>query len=261
MRRTYYILQHREAVDVTQPVGTLVKAMEVLEALGEVAPIGVLELSRHLGMDKSAVSRILTTFKSRDYVRVIEDGRYDLGLRLFELGQAMHERMPIRNTVIPHINAIARETDETAFAVHISQGEIAFLYDCVSTQDIRLGEQSGMRASPWEHPAGKAILAYLEEDAVLDELSSARRKNQKGLPTVSDLRGELASIRKQGYAVQRDAEKCLVSVPVLSETHPVNVALTLGGPSFRFSQSRVKSLAKFLIGHAEQVSQTLGWSK
>jgi len=233
--------------------------MDVLDALGESAPIGVLELSRRLEMDKSAVSRILTTFKSRDYVRVIEDGRYDLGLRLFELGQTMQERMPFRETVIPHVDTIARETGETVFAVHYSQGQIAYLYDCVSTQDIRLGERRGMRASPWNHPAGKAILAHHHEAAVLDALASARRTQRKGLPTVENFRRELARVRKRGYAEQRDADKCLISAAVLNATHPVSAALMLGGPAFRMAPSRTKSLARTLIQHAREVSRSLGW--
>ncbi len=244
---------------MSQPVGTLVKAMDVLDSLGEAAPVGVLDLSRRLGMDKSAVSRILTTFKSRDYVRVNDDGRYDLGLRLFELGQAMHERMPFRDTVIPHVDAIVRETGETAFAVHFSRGQIAYLYDCVSTHDIRLGERSGMRASPWNHPAGKAILAYHDGDTVLDDLTAVRRRSRKGLPTVDTFRRELAVVRKQGYATQRDAEKCLISVPVLNEVQQVNAALMLGGPAFRMPRSRTGSLARVLIQHATEASCSLGW--
>ena len=68
---------------MAQHVGTLVKAIHVLNALGESGPVGVLALSRELKIDKSAVSRMLTTLKAYDYVRVVEDGRYDLGLKLF----------------------------------------------------------------------------------------------------------------------------------------------------------------------------------
>ncbi len=242
-----------------QSVGTLVKAMNVLDALGETAPVGVLDLSRRLNLDKSAVSRILTTFKSRNYVRVNDDGRYDLGLRLFELGQAMHERMPFRETVIPHVDAIARETGETAFAMHFSRGQIAYLYDCVSTHDIRLGERSGTRAAPWNHPAGKAILACHDEDSVLDDLATARRRSRKGLPTIDTFRRELAAVRKQGYSEQRDAEKCLISVPLLNEVQRVNAALMLGGPVFRMPLSRTGSLARILIQHATEASCSLGW--
>ncbi len=240
-------------------VGTLVKAMNLLDALAESAPIGVMELSRRLEMDKSGVSRLLTTLKSRNYVRVAEDGRYDLGLRLFELGQLLQDRLPFRKAIIPHVDAIASETGETAFAVHYSQGQIAYLYDCVSTQDIRLGERTGMRTSPWNHPAGKAILAYHDEGAVLAELSSARRTGRAGLPTIDAFRRELACIRKQGFAEQRDTDKCLIAVPVLNSAAPVGAALMVGGPSSRIKPSTIKQLVRIVTHHATEVSRTLGW--
>ena len=242
-----------------QQLGTLLKATKVLDALEKAAPVGVLELSRRLGMDKSAVSRILTTLKSCDYVRVTEEGHYDLGLRLFELGRTMQERMPIREAVIPHVDAIVHETGETAFAVHWSQGQIAYLYDCVSMQDIRLGGRSGVRALPWNHPAGKAILAYHPEAAVFKALSSARRKQRMGLPTVEHFRRELTRNRKQGYVSQHDAEICLIAVPVLNDTAPSCLAIMLGGPAFRMLPSQTKSFAKLLIKHAGEVSRSLDW--
>ena len=82
-------------------MGTLVKATNLLDTLAVSAPIGVMELSRRPEMDKSGVSRLLTTLKFRNYVRVGEDGRYDLGLRLFELGQLLQDRLPFRKAIIP----------------------------------------------------------------------------------------------------------------------------------------------------------------
>lgn len=246
---------------MSQLLGTLVKAMDVLDALGEVAPIGVLDLSRHLGMDKSAVSRILTTLKTRGYVISRENGQYDIGLRLFELGQTLQERMPVRNVLIPHVDDIAQETGETTFALHYTQGQVAYLYDCVSSKDIRLGERTGMRKPPWHHPAGKAILAFRDESEALDELSDARRIDSKGLPTVAAFRSELSKIRKQGYAEQRTDEICLISAPIRNEiTNRSTAALMVGGPAFRISSSRARSLANILIQHAFEVSRALGWT-
>jgi DNA-binding IclR family transcriptional regulator len=245
---------------MSQLLGTLVKAMDVLDALGEVAPIGVLELSRHLGMDKSSVSRILTTLKTRDYVIARENGQYDIGLRVFELGQTLQERMPVRSVLIPHVEKIAHETGETTFALHYTHGQVAYLYDCVSKHDIRLGERAGMRKPPWGHPAGKSILAFREESETLDALAAARRVESKKLPTIAGFRSELAKIRKQGYAEQRDAEMCLISAPIRNAmTNQATAALMLGGPAFRIPSSRVRSLASTLIRHAKEVSQELGW--
>ncbi len=245
---------------MSQPVGTLVKAMDVLDLLGESAPLGVNEISRILEMDKSTVSRMLTTLKSRDYVRLSPDRTgYDIGLRVFELGKSVQERMPVREALIPHVDALAEETGETVFALHYSKGLVAYLYDCVSSQDIRLGERSGLRVEPWNHPAGKTILAFRRRDEVMSKFATRRRTSRAGLPTIETFRKEIDRIQQQGYDEQRDEEKSLISVPILNATGNVNAALMVGGPIFRMPKKRTKTLVSQLAKHAWEVSRKLDW--
>jgi DNA-binding IclR family transcriptional regulator len=159
---------------------------------------------------------------------------------------------------MPHVDSLSRETGETAFAVHYSQGDVAYLYDCVSSRDVRLGERTEMRTAPWSHVAGTAILAFRDEAAVLDELRAARNTNKDGLPTVEAFRRELARVRRQGYAVHRDAEKCLIAAPILGPSQPVSAALMVGGPAFRVKPATQRKLARIVIRHADRVSRDVG---
>lgn len=242
-----------------QQVGTLVKAMSLLDALAEAAPVGVMELSRRLKMDKSGVSRLLRTLKSHDFVRVDEDGRYDLGLRLFELGQVLQERLPFRKAIIPHVEAIARETGETAYAVHYHRGEIAYLYDRVSDQEIRLGARTGIRCPPWNHIAGKVILAQHDESSVHDDWRAAKAAGIKRLTAWKDFQRELLKIREQGYAVEKQDDKCLVAAPLLNAYAPSRASLMVGGPSFRMKTQQIDRIAKIVTNHAAKASRALGW--
>ena len=244
---------------MSQQVGTLVKALSLLDALAESAPVGVMELSRQLKMDKSGVSRLLMTLRSHNFVRVDEDGRYELGLRLFELGQILQDRLPFRQTIIPHVEAIARETDETAYAVHYHHGEIAYLYDCVSNQEIRLGAKTGIRCPPWNHIAGKVILAQLEESSVERDFQSAKAAGGMRLPSWKDFQSELQEISKQGFGVDKQDDKFLVAAPLLNAHSPGGASLIVGGPSFRMKTQQIGRLAKIVINHAAQASQALGW--
>ncbi len=243
-----------------QPVGTVIKAMDLLDALAKEGPVGVMELSRRLAIDKSAVSRLLSTLKSRQYVRACDDGRYDLGLQLFHIGQRLQNRMPFRQLIIPFVKALAAETGETAYAVHESHGQIAYLYDAVSTQEVRLGERTGLRCAHWDDIAGKAILACREEQSVLDALQAAWKIDRRGLPARNKLCHELARIRQQGYAVEREGEKCLVAAPLLRLHGLVTAAFVVGGPSYRISASKAKQLSQAVVRYAAKASITIGWT-
>lgn len=242
---------------------TILKAMRVLEALGDDGPVGVTELSRRLEMDKSIVSRVLSTLKSHSFVRVLNSGKYDLGLRVFELGQMVIERLPFRNMIIPHVETLAAETGETAYAGSINQGEVVYLYDAVSGQAIRLGARAGLRRPPWDDAAGKAILAFENEDAVLADLRAARKAKRGSLPTVASFQRDLARIRRDGFAADTKGGGdgvAAVAAPVRDHTGRAIAALGVGGPVARFTDAHVARLAKMVVEHGRRVSVELGWT-
>jgi len=240
-------------------VGTLVKTMDVLDALGDSGPLGVMELSRMLSMDKSGVSRLLSTLRSREYVRVLSDGRYDLGLRLFELGQILQARMPIRQAVVPHVEALNRDTGETTSAAHYHLGHISYLHDAVSNKEIRLGGRVGMRCLPWNDICGKAILAFCDEDYVLKCLEFDRKSEINPLPSAKTLLSELAGIRKKGYAMEKTEDRCIIAAPLPCNHRPNFIALMCGGPTSRIKPADAKRLSEFAVHHAQEAAKSLGW--
>jgi len=239
-------------------LGTILKAMRVIETLADSGPMGVSEMSRRLGMHKSVVSRVLSTLKSHSFVRTLPDsGHYDLGLRVFELGQTVIERLPFRKMVIGHVEGLARETGETAYAGTFNHGEVVYLYDAVSRQAIRLGPRAGLRRAPWRDALGKVILAFQEERMVLADLRKDRGTRRAGLPDAACFHREMRRIRRRGYAVERDSDgEGVVSVaaPIRGYTGQVTAAIGVGGPAFRFTETRIVELCRLLVDRADRVS-------
>ncbi len=242
-------------------VGTLIKAMNLLNTLGERGPMGVMDLSRMLDMEKSGVSRLLTTLKSEDYVRVLIDGRYDLGLRLFELGQILQERMPIRRSIIPHVEALARESGETASSAHYHQRYIAYLHDVISEKEIRMGGRVGIRCLPWKDVCGKVILAHCEEEYVLECLKFDRMSGHRPLPSPKAILLELEKIRSRGFAAETTREHSVVAAHIPSEHRPPSLAMFVGGPSSRIKEANIPDLGIVTALHAKQAAESLGWKK
>jgi len=240
-------------------VSTIVKAMDVLDALGNTGPLGVMELSRMLKMDKSGISRLLSTLKSRQYVRVLAGGRHDLGLRLFELGQILQARMPVRQAVIPHVEALNRATGETTSAAHYHLGQVSYLHDAVSNHEIRLGGRVGVRCLPWNDICGKAILAFCPEDYVLQCLEFDKKSGYESLPSPESLLSELAMIRENRCVVEKTEDRCVIAAPLPSKHQPTFIALMCGGPTSRIKNADIKRLSETAILHAQEASESLGW--
>ncbi|MAT16448.1 MAG: hypothetical protein CMJ46_14390 [Planctomyces sp.] len=249
---------------MAQPVGTLVKAMSLLNALGEKGPMGVMDLSRSLDLDKSAVSRLLTTLRSGGFVRVIDDGRYDLGLRLFELGVYLQNRMPIRKLIIPFVERLSRETEETAIAVHSDQGQMAYLYQAISPHDIRLEEPVGLRCPLWNHIAGRLLLSHFPDDFIQQIWENDRKSGLNPPDEWESFSAEFNKYRTQNYAIERGDEKAYVVVPMptspeLIGSRKISAALMVGGPTYRLSQKRLTEIATLAQGIATEAAIEVGW--
>jgi len=75
-----------------------VKGLRVVETLAKHPHLsGVTELARHLGLTKSNTHRLLQTLVASGYVRNLEQGgRYELTLKLWELGAAIVDRLDLK---------------------------------------------------------------------------------------------------------------------------------------------------------------------
>ena len=83
-------------------VKSLAKALNVLNCFIQEPELGVTEISERLGLYKSNVCDILTTFQSLGYVDQSErTGKYHLGYRILELSHAFTTSMGFRKTIIP----------------------------------------------------------------------------------------------------------------------------------------------------------------
>ena len=71
--------------------------------------LGTNELARRTGLHPSSVSRLLATLVDAGLVEhVAETGRYRLGLRLVQLGNAVLARLDLREVARPHLRGAGR---------------------------------------------------------------------------------------------------------------------------------------------------------
>ena len=72
----------------------------------------------------------------------------------------------------------------------------------------------------------------------------------------------LARVARQGYAVangELEVGYVAIGAPVRRHDGEVIAAISLGGPSTRFTDSRIRALVKPVTEAAARVSQRLGW--
>ena len=237
--------------------GRSVSVLAALEAAGE---LGTNELARRTGMTASTASRQLGTLLHAGLVECDEsNGRYRLGMRLVQLGNAVLARLDVRNVARPHLEALVADVGETA-TLSVAAERDAITVDFVPTDHYvrgvtHLGRPSVAHATA----AGKAMLAFLNR---LPEPPLARY-TEKTITDPAALARELERIRARGWAAayeEREDELNAIAAPVLDSHRELAAVVALQGPIPRFGRAAARAAVPLLLGRTREISHELGWT-
>lgn len=245
-------------------IKSLKKAIDVLNCFIDKQPIGITEISEKLGFYKSNVHSILTTLAALDYVdQDKETGKYYLGIGALRLGHAIGDRYSFKNVAKKHITLIADETGEQVYFTVPFDGHTYFLDTAYpdSGAPVLLGNIKNPLEMLHTTGSGKAMMAYMSHDYLEEYLSKPlARTTEYSITDASKLIKELESIKKQGYATDRQEAligiSC-VAVPILSVGGDVMGAISISGPSPRFSEEKIAEFAQILKKHAKEIQQNI----
>lgn len=247
-------------------VQVIERAVDILQVLSEDSrELGAGELSERLALHKSTVHRLLTVLDQHRLIRRnAETGRYTLGLRLFEFGTRAVRGLQLRDQAQPYLDQLARETGETAHICVFDNGEMVSVAYAEGPRSIRMPATVGRRTTAYCSAVGKAVLAFLPE-SVLEEVLARplRARTEKTLVTRSALLADLRQVRIRGYAVdneEREEGLRCVGAPVWNYSGEVAAGVSVAGPSFRITRTRVPTIARAVVAMTRRLSADLGYS-
>jgi IclR family acetate operon transcriptional repressor len=243
-------------------VAAVERALAVVDALSDgTAELGTNEIARRTGINASTVSRLLATLANSGIVEhVPASGRYRLGLRLLQLGNAVLGRLDVREVARPHLHELVLGTGETATLSAPGERDavtVDFVQSGATVQSVaRLGRPSIGHATA----TGKVLLAFGRAQLPPGALKAYTAR------TITDrkkLAAELARIRRQGYAEavsEREPDLNAIAAPVFATRGELAAILGVQGPSSRFGRDAMRGALVPLAAHAQAVSTALGWT-
>ena len=228
-------------------VQSVTKALRIVELLAREGESGIGEVAQKLDIDKSTVFRLVSTLKQEGIViQNLSNKKYANGYRLFELGQSvLRQSRAIRTAIYPFMRAIADRTGETVNLAVRDGLEMVYI-EMIETGDIiRIGHNLGQRRPIYCTSVGKSVLAWLPEtelEEILEKIDF-----QPFTPTTvsspEELREELASIRKNGYFIDREQHvpgiRCY-GTPVLDCNREPVAALSVSIPQYKYEKNPEK---------------------
>lgn len=211
------------------------KACALLEVIAERQPLGVSELARATGIDKSAVQRLAVTLHRARWLDRTSDGRWRIAPMLARLARHASTATLVAE-LLPRMESLRDETGETVMLVAIEDARLWVREVVESRHALRIAAPVGTELPLVRSSAARAIAAHLPPD----ELAALRRAH----PALDD-DATLARVRQRGWAVNdREIvpEARVVGAPVLSEDGYPLAAFIVCGPTSRISATRMRQL-------------------
>ncbi|GAB6174126.1 IclR family transcriptional regulator [Paradesulfitobacterium aromaticivorans] len=259
-------MQAKKKKESPSTVRCIDKAIDVLCCFSVNEPeLGISEISTKLGMYKSTVHRILKTLEERGFViQSLQNQKYRLGFRLFDLGYAVVSGLEVRDVALPLMRELSANTRETITLNIVDNNERVCIEKVESTEAVRNFVQIGGRNPLWLAGSGKLLLAHLSgEETERIIKGKVLGLTVQGSPIKpQELREELALIRERGYAVshsERNIGSASVSAPIRNYEGICIAGLSISGPESRFTSERLQMLIEQVVATARNISIRLGW--
>ncbi len=239
-----------------RPVATVERAVAVLHTLADASgDLGNNEIARRTGINASTVSRLLATLARDELVsRVTDSGRFRLGPRLVELGNAALARVDMRQLCRPHLEALTASTGETTtLSVPYEQGTITVDF-VQSSSSVRSVAEVGRPGIDHATATGKVFLAY----AGTLPSGPLPSYTPRTITDLAVLAAEVATIRERGWAQaigEREDDLNAIAAPV-SRGGKLTAVIGVQGPAGRFDVGTITAAVEQLLGHCSELSST-----
>jgi IclR family transcriptional regulator, pca regulon regulatory protein len=191
---------------------SLERGLAILSAFQSTRPLlGVSDLSREVGLNRSTTHRYVATLASLGYLRQDPSTkRYRLGPRVLDLGFSAINSMELRQISVPHLQQLSDDTGHTVNLAVLDGVDILYIERCRSARqgqrDIDLNLHVGSRLPAYCTSMGKVLLAFLGEAelaAAVERIQFARRGPNTLVDRKALLR-ELQRVRLDGLAVNNE---------------------------------------------------------
>jgi DNA-binding IclR family transcriptional regulator len=247
-------------------VQVLDRALAILDALSAEGPdLSLGELSDQLDLHKSTTHRLMMVLERHKLIeRNSVNGRYRLGLKLFELGTRAVSQLDLRERARPFLERLVVETSETVHLCVLDDSEVVYLDKVEPVRSVRMATSVGRRNPAHCTAVGKAIMAFLSE-AQVEEI--IRKQGMKAMTantitSLVELKKELKAVRERGYAIDNEeieeGVRCVGCVVRNFSGVPL-AAISVSAPAFRLTKDKVKGLAQPVVAAATAFSRELGF--
>ena len=245
-------------------LSSLNHALKIMDLLSVRSNLGVTEISRITGYDKSSVYKMLYTMQHRGYVIKTDDARYALSSKLAANSGQTLARQNVVDVAAPHIRRLRDACGETVLLGVLNiNGKVIFTCKEEGLAPESIRTRTAYEIDAYTNAAGKLLLANLDSRMLKGILSGIQLYAHTPLtvPDEAALLDQLDALRNASYAEQYDENyfgHSDIAAPVRDESGRCIAALSIACPTEVMRKNSGRFLP-LLIHTAEEISADMGW--
>lgn len=240
--------------------------LQILDLLSKKEHMGVAEIGKAMNLGKASVFRMLYTLEKAGFVQKSEDAKYSLGIKFALYGSLVVDRQSIVQVAGSFLEHLRDTFNETAYlSMLTSSGNMVFISRQYSGSSLQMYARMGEERDAYCTASGKAMLAYIDPERSEKFARGYKYTAFTGntLTCAEDLMHELAEVRANGYAVDREENEIglvCYSAPLFDHRGNCVAAMSLSGPTTRMYARRAEFIEGVLQA-SRAVSNRLGYQR
>ncbi|MFB5662311.1 IclR family transcriptional regulator [Alteribacillus sp. HJP-4] len=242
------------------------RALKILDLFDEYeTELKITDISDKMLLHKSTVHSLLKTLQKHDYIEQNpENGKYKLGMKLFERGNFVIHSRDIRAIAREFLFSLSKDSGQTVHLVILDGKEGVYIDKVESSTATVLYSRIGRRIPIHCSGVGKALVAFKTEreiNSILKDYDYIVR-TENTITNEKSFRKEIQKIRDKGYAEDNQENepgvRC-VAIPVRDHTGDVAAAISISANTMKVSEEEILRYVELLKQAGTELSQKLGY--
>ncbi|EMF46733.1 transcriptional regulator [Planococcus halocryophilus Or1] len=227
------------------------RALRILDLFDEYdKELKLTEITEKMNLHKSTVHSLLKTLQKHHYIEQnSENGKYFLGMKLFERGHYVIQNLDLQSLAREQLVKLSKSTGRTVHLVILDGKEGIYIDKVESAKAAILYSRIGRRVPIHSSGVGKALVAFKdpsELEKILDGYEYTKQ-TKNTLTNEESFLIELEKVRKQGYAIDDEENEpgvYCVALPIRDYTGHVIAAISSSTTASNLTKKNWKKLLK-----------------
>jgi len=221
-------------------------------------------ICQSVNIPKATAYRLLYTMETLGLIHYrSEESAYCLGMKMFEYGGIVQERLSVTKIASPYLTALHHDTDLTVLLAILEDNHLVYIDKRITIEGLGYTSTIGRFRDPHYGALGKVLMAYLEEAEIrrLLEIAPLVKYTNKSITDTSLFLEESKRIREQGYYI--DSEEVILDVtavaaPIKNRWNQVIAAVTVVGPKTKVQDYPISNIIENICHYTNLISKELG---